>query len=99
MSKGKNQKLKLYRLYHFLLRKTDENHSVTMKEIKEELERYEITADRKSLYNDIEETSVMGIKVEGQQIGRNYFYRVVEKQFYGCSGYPKCRYIRNIQES
>ena len=53
MSKGKNQKLKLYRLYRYLLRKTDENHSVTMKQIREELEKYDITADRKSLYNDI----------------------------------------------
>ena len=81
MPKGKNQKIKLYRLYHYLLRKTDENHSVTMKEIQEELERYDITADRKSLYNDIEETSIMGIKVDGRQIGRNYYYHVVEKQF------------------
>ena len=81
MSKGKNQKLKLYRLYYYLLRKTDENHSVTMQQIRDELEKYEITADRKSLYNDIEETKVLGIKVEGRQIGRNYFYKVVEKHF------------------
>lgn len=81
MSKGKNQKLKLYRLYHYFLRKTDENHAVTMQDIKDELERWNITADRKSLYNDIEETSILGIKIEGQQIGRNYYYHVVEKQF------------------
>ena len=81
MSKGKNQKLKLYRLYYYLLRKTDENHSVTMQQIRDELERYDITADRKSLYNDIEETKILGIKVEGRQIGRNYFYKVVEKHF------------------
>ena len=81
MSKGKNQKLKLYRLYYYLLRKTDENHSVTMKQIREELEKYDITADRKSLYNDIEETKILGIKVEGRQIGRNYFYKVIQKHF------------------
>ncbi len=81
MSKGKNQKLKLYRLYYYLLRKTDENHSVTMKQIRDELEKYDITADRKSLYNDIEETKILGIKVEGRQIGRNYFYRVIQKHF------------------
>ena len=81
MSKGKNQKLKLYRLYYYLLRKTDENHSVTMQQIRDELEKYDITADRKSLYNDIEETKILGIKVEGRQIGRNYFYKVVEKHF------------------
>jgi len=81
MSKGKNQKLKLYRLYYYLLRKTDENHSVTMQQIRDELEKYDITADRKSLYNDIEETKILGINVEGRQIGRNYFYKVVEKHF------------------
>ncbi len=81
MSKGKNQKLKLYRLYYYLLRKTDENHSVTMKQIRDELEKYDITANRKSLYNDIEETKILGIKVEGRQIGRNYFYRVIQKHF------------------
>ena len=81
MPKGKNQKLKLYRLYEYLLRMTDEDHAVTMPQIKEELERYDITADRKSLYSDIEETSVLGIKVEGYQEGRGYYYHVVEKQF------------------
>ena len=81
MSKGKNQKQKLYRLYHYMLRKTDENHSVTMPEIKAELEKWDITADRKSLYNDLEETSILGIKVEGFQDGRNYRYHVVEKPF------------------
>jgi predicted DNA-binding transcriptional regulator YafY len=81
MSKGKNQKLKLYRLYRFLLRKTDENHSVTMKQIQEGLEQYDIIADRKSLYDDIETTSFFGIKVEGYKAGRNYFYKVVEKPF------------------
>ena len=50
-----------------------------MQQIHDELEKYDITADRKSLYNDIEETKILGIKVEGRQIGRNYFYKVVEK--------------------
>ncbi|MCR5144151.1 MAG: WYL domain-containing protein [Lachnospiraceae bacterium] len=81
MAKGKNQKFKLYQLYKFLLRKTDDKHSVTMKQIQDELEKHEITADRKSLYNDIEETKILGIKVEGYQEGRNYYYHVIEKQF------------------
>ena len=50
-----------------------------MQQIHDELEKYDITADRKSLYNDIEETKILGIKVEGRQNGRNYFYKVVEK--------------------
>ena len=44
MAKGKNQKFKLYRLAQIMLEKTDEDHFLTMAEIKEELARYEITA-------------------------------------------------------
>ena len=47
MAKGKNQKFKLYRLAQIMLEKTDEDHFLTMAEIKEELARYEITAERR----------------------------------------------------
>ena len=53
MPKGKNQKFKLYRLAQIMLENTDEEHYITMPEIKEKLEEYEVTADRKSLYNDL----------------------------------------------
>lgn len=53
MPKGTNQKLKLYRLAQIMLEKTDEEHYITMPEIMEELSRYDITADRKSIYNDL----------------------------------------------
>ena len=52
MPKGKNQKFKLYRLAQIMLENTDEEHYITMPEIKEKLEEYEVTADRKSIYND-----------------------------------------------
>ena len=48
MPKGKNQKFKLYRLAQIMLENTDEEHYITMPEIKEKLEEYEVTADRKS---------------------------------------------------
>ena len=55
MPKGKNQKFKLYRLAQIMLENTDEEHYITMPEIKEKLEEYEVTADRKSLYNDLKD--------------------------------------------
>ena len=81
MAKGKNQKLKLYRLSQIMLKKTDEDHMLDIHEIQEELGRYGITADRKSLYDDFDALSVLGITVEGVKAGRNYYYHVVEKPF------------------
>ena len=61
MPKGKNQKFKLYRLAQIMLENTDEDHYITMPEIKEKLEEYEVTADRKSLYNDLKDLETLGI--------------------------------------
>ena len=51
MPKGTNQKLKLYRLAQIMLEQTDDEHYITMAEIMGALRRYDITADRTSLYN------------------------------------------------
>ena len=81
MPKGKNQKLKLYYLSRIMLEKTDDEHMITMPEIKTALEAYGVTADRKSLYDDLEELRVLGIDVIGEKVGRNYYYHVAGKQF------------------
>jgi hypothetical protein len=44
LAKGVNQKLKIIYLMKILLEKTDEEHSITMQEIKESLEAYGIGA-------------------------------------------------------
>ena len=69
MPKGKNQKFKLYRLAQIMLENTDEEHYITMPEIKEKLEEYEVTADRKSIYNDLKDLEKLGIEVEGEPVG------------------------------
>lgn len=81
MPKGTNQKLKLYRLAEIMLEKTDEEHYITMSEIMEELSRYEITADRKSIYNDLRDLSSFGIEVQGEAAGSGYHYHVVDRLF------------------
>lgn len=81
MPKGTNQKLKLYRLAQIMLEQTDDEHYITMAEIMEALRRYDITADRKSLYNDLRDLSSFGIEVEGESVGNRYHYHVVSRPF------------------
>ena len=81
MPKGTNQKFKLYYLARIMTEKTDDEHMITMPEIRAELEAYGCTADRKSLYDDLEALKVLGIDVIGEKVGRNYYYHVGSKQF------------------
>ena len=81
MPKGSHQKLKLYYLSRIMLEKTDDEHMITMSEIQRELARYDVSADRKSLYDDLDALKVLGIEVIGEKIGRNFYYHVAYKQF------------------
>ena len=81
MPKGSNQKLKLYYLSRIMLEKTDDEHMITMPEILHALEAYDVTADRKSIYDDLDALRVLGIDVIGEKVGRNYYYHVGNKQF------------------
>lgn len=79
MPKGTNQKFKLYRLAQIMLEQTDDDHYITMPEIRDALTRYDITADRKSIYADLRDLEVLGIEVEGEQVGKGYHYHVVSR--------------------
>lgn len=81
MPKGKNQKFKLYRLAQVMLEQTDNQHYITMPEIMKELSKYEITADRKSIYQDLRDLQTLGIEVEGEPVGKGYHYHVVSRTF------------------
>ena len=63
MTKSPKQKLKLLYLMQLLLEKTDQDHAITMKEIIEELARCGISAERKSIYNDIEALRQYGMDI------------------------------------
>ena len=81
MPRGTNQKFKLYRLAQIMLEETDEEHYITMPEIMTELARYEITADRKSIYTDLKDLEMLGIEVQGEPVGNRYHYHVVSRSF------------------
>lgn len=81
MPKSSNQKLKLIYLMKIFLERTDETHSITMPEIIDALAAYDISAERKSLYNDIENLRVYGLDVIGTQEDRTYSYHIGNRQF------------------
>lgn len=81
MPKGTNQKFKLYRLAEIMLEQTDEEHYLTRSEIMRELAAYDITADRKTIYQDLRDLEILGIEVEGEPIGNSYHYHVVSRDF------------------
>lgn len=82
MPSGKNQKLKLCYLSRIMLAKTDEDHHLTMPEIQGLLEEYDVTADRKALYRDMDALSTLGIDIIGQKTkGGGYDYYVGSKTF------------------
>jgi len=81
MPKGTNQKLKLYYLMKIMQEKTDDEHSLTMPQIMQELAAYEVSAERKSIYSDFAEMEKLGVEVIGEQVGRDYLYHVGTRQF------------------
>ena len=64
MAKSSNQKTKLLRLCQFLLTQTDEDHPATVSQIIQELARYDIRAERKSIYDDLESLRQFGLDVQ-----------------------------------
>ena len=78
---GNHQKLKILYLMKILLEKTDETHSITMTEILESLEAYGVSAERKSVYSDIENLRLYGLDIIGEKEDKAFSYRVVSRQF------------------
>ena len=82
MAKGNNSKLKLSYLTRIMLEKTDDEHGLTLSQILEELERYGVTAERKSIYADFEDmTEKLGIEIIKEKIGRETYYHVGSREF------------------
>ena len=80
MAKMPNQKLKLLYLMKILLSRTDAEHGMTLSEISAELAGYDISAERKSLYDDLELLKVYGIDVQVKR-DRQVRYYVAKHPF------------------
>lgn len=74
-------KLKIVYLMKILLEDTDETHSVTMQEIIKKLDTYGISAERKSVYNDLELLRLYGLDIIGEAKDKTYSYHIGERQF------------------
>lgn len=74
-------KLKIMYLMKILLEKTDEEHYLTMPEIIKALEAYGISAERKSVYNDVELLIFFGLDIVKVQRGKNFYYYVGSRDF------------------
>ena len=76
MAKSHNQKAKILILEH-LLAGTSRDRVVTMQEILDKLAEYEITAERKSIYDDLEALREFGLDIEFKR-GRPGGYYLME---------------------
>lgn len=81
MPKSTNQKAKLLLIERFFTENTDENHGVTVSEILDMLAANGITADRKTIYDDIETLNYYGIEIISERDGRRTVYKYVSRDF------------------
>ena len=63
VARSEKQKQKLLRLIEILMRESDESHGLSMPEIIARLAEYGITAERKSIYDDIITLGELGFDV------------------------------------
>lgn len=80
MPRNPNQKLKLLYLLKILQERTDEDHAITLAQILEALEGYGVTAERKSIYDDLETLRLYGADIEMRK-GKCYEYYIANRAF------------------
>lgn len=80
MANVSEKKKKLLLLLQILLEKTDEEHTLTLPELLQELENRGIYAERKSIYDDIETLRSVGIEIETRK-QRTFQYYVEKRRF------------------
>jgi len=79
--KGKNQKLKLLYLAKIMQEQTDDTHALTMPQIIDELSKYGIDAQRKSVYDDLAALDDFGIEIIKEQVGFRTYYHCGNRTF------------------
>lgn len=75
-----NKKLKPLYLAQFLAQQTDEQHPKTMQDMLDHLERCGISAERKSIYDDLELLRAWGMDIQSVK-GKHYGYFLGERDF------------------
>lgn len=81
MPRSSNQKLKLLYVMNYLLQETDADHPAPTGKILEHLQAQGISAERKSIYDDIEALRLFGLDIEQTESRRNGGYYVASRSF------------------
>ena len=81
VARSQNQKLKILYLMDFLLRESDENHPVPVRRMIAYLESRGITAERKSIYDDLEALRFYGLDIVQSGEGKAAAYYAGERTF------------------
>lgn len=81
MSNESGSKLKIIYLLSILMEKTDDKHSLTMEEIISSLKACGISAERKSIYRDIDQLNSYGFDIVKENRNKNCYYYVASRRF------------------
>ncbi len=81
MAKNARQTEKLLRLQQIFLRETDEEHPLTMTQLLERLESFGITAERKSIYENIQVLNQCGCEILSERRGSQTYYYAAGRTF------------------
>ena len=81
MAKGSNQKLKMLYLTKIFLEETDDRHALTMPQLIEKLNACGVHADRKTIYQDLEELRTFGLDIISEKEGRKWHYYIGARDF------------------
>ena len=79
--KPDNQKQKMLYLVKIFSEETDDRHFLTMPEIIQKLADYGVNADRKTLYQDIDELRKFGFDILTVKEKRSYYYYLGSREF------------------
>ena len=74
MTKSGSHKLKILYLMKMFLEQTDEEHSIGIADIIRELDNYGISAERKSIYADIDTLKVFGLDINKKKSKATEYY-------------------------
>ena len=80
MARSANQKLKLLYLCRILMEQTDEDHPLSVQELIAQLAQYDIQAERKSIYDDLEALRLFGLDIQCRR-GKTPGWFVGERDF------------------
>lgn len=81
MAKRQNQKLRILYLLKIFMEETDDAHGLSRQELLSRLNAWDIHADRKTLYADLEDLRVFGIDIVTVSNGNEWTYHIGERNF------------------